>query len=325
MTNLFKTSIALVMSLCFIGCKNNSKNTQETESSKTDLLTVEGNYVSADYEKKNEGYDWVAVIVNKSSDSTITVSVRSRSDIKKPTCTFDNTAYKLNDSTYTTTTDGKVIHYVFAKNSITIGTEKQEDSALLNYYCSGGGSLAGTYTKISVPLDEKQIDQRVFAEVLTMQNIGFSVETTGKGSIQQLSVQPFGLKTDNSIVKMEIEGRVTNAEVGDLNCDGFPELLIYTSSAGSGSYGNVIGFSVNNGKSMSQIYFPNITDNPKANKGFMGHDEFAIVETTLVQRFKTYNNNDQNAKPTGVMRQIQYKLKDGEASRKFVIDKIIEF
>ena len=54
----------------------------------------------------------------------------------------------------------------------------------------------------------------------------------------------------------------------------------------------------------------------------MGHDEFAIIETSLARRFPIYKNGDTNNNPTGGMRQIQYKLKDGEASRLFVIDKI---
>ena len=70
---------------------------------------------------------------------------------------------------------------------------------------------------------------------------------------------------------------------------------------------------------------PNIADNPKANKGYMGHDEFAIVENSFCQRFKTYNPQDTNSKPTGKTRQIQYKLRDGENSRFFVVDKIIEY
>ena len=77
--------------------------------------------------------------------------------------------------------------------------------------------------------------------------------------------------------------------------------MFYTTSAGSGSYGNVIGYSVNAGKSISEIYFPPIAENPKANKGYMGHDEFAIVETSLVQRFKIYKEGDTNSKPTGNM------------------------
>jgi hypothetical protein len=57
----------------------------------------------------------------------------------------------------------------------------------------------------------------------------------------------------------------------------------------------------------------------------MGHDEFTIIETSLVRQFRTYNEGDTNANPTGNYRQIQYKLVDGENSRKFVIDKIVEY
>ena len=76
---------------------------------------------------------------------------------------------------------------------------------------------------------------------------------------------------------------------------------------------------------MSQIYMPPIFDNKEVNKGYLGYDEFTIMETTFVQRFPIYNDDDTNSNPTGGIRQIQYKLKDGEASRKFVIDKVIEY
>jgi len=56
--------------------------------------------------------------------------------------------------------------------------------------------------------------------------------------------------------------------------------------------------------------------------GYMGHDEFAIVETSLVRRFPIYKTGDSNSNPTGGTRQIQYKLKDGEGSRVFEIHKI---
>ncbi len=165
----------------------------------------------------------------------------------------------------------------------------------------------------------------VFQKTLTLQNITFDISTTGEGSISQLTIQPKGLEMDNQKIAFELEGQVTNAEIEDLNNDGFPEILIYTTSAGSGSYGNVIGYSVNNGKSISQIYFPEISENKEASSGYMGHDEFAIIETTLARRFPVYNDGDTNNNPTGGTRQIEYKLKDGEASRLFEIHKISEF
>jgi hypothetical protein len=172
--------------------------------------------------------------------------------------------------------------------------------------------------------DTSIADQRHLQKTLSLENISYDVSSTGEGSLQQLIVQPKGLTISNDKFEIEIDGKVTNAEIADLNADGYPELLVYTTSAGSGSYGNVIGFSPNNGKSLSQITFPNIADNPKANSGYMGHDEFAVIDNHLVQKFPIYKKDDINSNPTGGMRQIQYKLKNGEASRFFEVDKIVE-
>jgi len=176
---------------------------------------------------------------------------------------------------------------------------------------------------IENPIQEEQ--KIVFQKTLTLQNITFDIITTGEGSISELTIQPKGLEIDNQEIAVELDGQVVNAEIEDLNSDGFPEILIYTTSAGSGSYGNVIGYSVNNGKSISQIYFPDIFENKEASSGYMGHDEFAVIETTLARRFPVYKDGDTNNNPTGGTRQIEYKLKDGEASRLFVIDKISEY
>jgi len=171
-----------------------------------------------------------------------------------------------------------------------------------------------------------QVEQKiVFQKTLTLQNISFDIQTTGQGSISEVTIQPKGLEIDNQKITLELDGQIVNAEIEDLNSDGFPEILIFTISAGSGSYGNVLGYSVNNGKSISQIYFPELSENKEANSGYMGHDEFAIIETSLARRFPIYKDGDTNNNPTGGTRQILYKLKNGEASRLFVIDKISEY
>jgi hypothetical protein len=319
-----KITLAFALATTAIGCGNSTKAPAISVNPKK-YIVVSGDYVSDSYSKRNEGYDWVSATIKPLSDSTYHLSVRSRADSKRPTCTFDAEGVKLSADTLSTKFDGKEILFVFKDSILNITTAREEDKGLLNYFCSGGGSLEGAYYKLKEPLDKSQIDRRNFIQVLPYQSTGFEISTTGEGSLQQLTVLPYGLTKDNGKIVSEIEGSVTKAEIGDLNADGFPEILIFTTSAGSGSYGNVIGYSVNNGKSLSQISFPNITDNPKANKGFMGHDEFEIVENTLVQRFRIYNPNDTNNKPTGGYRQIQYKLREGESMRKFVIDKIVEF
>jgi hypothetical protein len=100
---------------------------------------------------------------------------------------------------------------------------------------------------------------------------------------------------------------------------------VYVQSVGSGSYGSLIAYSANRRKSLSEIHIPPITDDPKAAKGYRGHDEFRVVESTLVRRFPLYREADSNAKPTGGMRQIQYKLTKGEASWLLRVDKVVEY
>ena len=70
---------------------------------------------------------------------------------------------------------------------------------------------------------------------------------------------------------------------------------------------------------------PDISENKEVNKGYMGHDEMAIVENSFCQRFPIYKEGDTNANPTGKTRQIQYKMVNGETGRVLQIDKVVEF
>lgn len=46
-------------------------------------------------------------------------------------------------------------------------------------------------------------------------------------------------------------------------------------------YGKLIGYSVNDGKSVSQVHLPEISGNKEVDIGYMGHDEMAIVENSF--------------------------------------------
>ena len=175
-------------------------------------------------------------------------------------------------------------------------------------------------------MDFNQIDQTSFSAILNLQDIGFNISSIKKDGENTLSIFTFGLKDLDYNETFTIIGeQVIEAEVEDLNSDGSPELFVYTQSEGSGSYGNIYAFSVNNKKSMSQVYFQPIAENPLINRGYMGHDEFKLVENRLVQRFPIYKTGDSNANPSGGTRQISYKLEEGEAMRKLVVDKVTEY
>jgi hypothetical protein len=164
-----------------------------------------------------------------------------------------------------------------------------------------------------------------FKQELELQGIRFVIEATNEGSMNNLTITPSGLSEVNDVISREIDGSVTNAELGDINADGSPEIYVWVNSAGSGSYATPIGYSANNNKSLSEIYFPPISEDAVNSKGYMGHDEFAVVEGAVAQRFPIYKDGDTNAQPSGKMRQLQYKLTAGEAGWVMKVDRIEEF
>lgn len=310
-----------------ISCKDETKKVKDVSSLETKKeLNVIGNYVSEEYSKRSEGYDWIAIMVSEKENNLLKISIRSRADKKRPTCTFDAVAKKINDKTYQSQINGKSILFTFTDTQINITAENKEDEGLLYFYCSGGASISGSFLKINEPIDQNQIDQTKFNKVLNLQDVGFNVSTIKKEGKNTLTIFTFGLKEQEYNETIDIEGEVVvNAEVEDLNSDGSPELFVFTQSVGSGSYGNVYAFSVNNKKSMSEVYFQPTAENSKINKGYMGHDEFSLIENSLGQRFPIYKEGDTNAAPTGGTRQISYKLIEGEAMRKLEVDKVSEY
>lgn len=319
--------ISVIVLFLTISCKTEIKEVEEvTKTEITEKLNVFGNYVSEDYSKRSEGYDWVAVSVTETKSNQLKISVRSRADKKNPTCTFDAVAKKIDDTIYQTQIDGKSILFKFTNAQISITSEKVEDKGSLYFYCSGGVSIAGTYQKINEEIDQNQIDKTKFNRVLNLQGVGFNISSIKKDGINTLKIFTFGLQEQEYNETFNIDGEeVTNAEVEDLNSDGSPELFVFTQSVGSGSYGNVYAFSVNKKKSMSEVYFQPTAENSEINKGYMGHDEFSLVENTLGQRFPIYNKGDINAEPTGGTRQVSYKLVEGEAMRKLEVENVTEY
>jgi len=170
--------------------------------------------------------------------------------------------------------------------------------------------------KYQIEDSEKQSTRspKQFDKIFSLEGITFHVVATNEGSINQLTITPSGLRIDNRVIKQEIDGTVTGAEIGDINTDGSPEIYVYVNSAGSGSYGSLVAYSANNKKSLSEIYLPPLKDDKKNSVGYMGHDEFTLIENSFARRFPVYNEGDENCCPKGGIRQLQYKLVPGEAT-----------
>ena len=164
-----------------------------------------------------------------------------------------------------------------------------------------------------------------FFAQMVLGDVTFQVESPNDSSINQVTVRAEGPEGPIGQMEAEADGTITNVEIEDLNADGFPEIYVYVTSAGSGSYGSLIAYASNRNKSLSQIYLPSIEDDPATSKGYMGHDEFAVGEATFLRRFPIYKDGDTNAQPTGGTRQIQYKLQAAEAGWILRQDRVVEF
>ncbi|MGO2387090.1 MAG: hypothetical protein ACTH6Z_08150 [Psychrobacter sp.] len=116
---------------------------------------VSADYATAGYDKRAQGYDWVGLMVRAESDRQIDIKVRSRSDIKKPTCHFDGKATLVGQDTahgtiFQAKVNDSIAFFQFKDDTLIIDSP---DKYALNYFCSGGGSFAGKYKKLAKDLE----------------------------------------------------------------------------------------------------------------------------------------------------------------------------
>lgn len=166
-------------------------------------------------------------------------------------------------------------------------------------------------------------DNTPFTKELSLQGITFSIAATNQMPTNSVALETEGLEIGNDSQTIEIAGELINAETEDMNSDGSPEVILFFNSYDSIPEQFAIGFSVNNLKSLSRITIPQMTEEQK--KGYQGGLEMAVVETKLIRRFPLYEQRGNNWVKTDKMRQLQYVLKEGEASRQFVLDQVVEF
>lgn len=178
-----------------------------------------------------------------------------------------------------------------------------------------------------VTAKEKEGDQLLFAEPTpaldqkeTLQGVSFHVFSPNTRSGNRLTVTPTGLESDNTPIGVEVTGIITRTEVADINADGSPELYVY---GFDGTSQTVLAWSANKKKSLSQITLPEL--DAAQSKGYRGKDEFSVVEGIFGRRFPIYPDDKLESKPTGKIRQLQYKLHQGEAGWLLKPDKVIEY
>jgi hypothetical protein len=125
-----------------------------------------------------------------------------------------------------------------------------------------------------------------------------------------LNIRPLGFKPEAREVSFELKGRVTGAEIDDLNLDGFPDVVIYMLDKDARP--TIISVSSKNNESFAPIYFPDIMNDMTLSKGYRGKDEFKLVEGILFRKFPIFATDTSIKEPTNKVRQIMYRVIDGE-------------
>lgn len=157
---------------------------------------------------------------------------------------------------------------------------------------------------------------------------GYKVRCNNKKADKNnLNINPVGFESGARDADIEIKGRITKAEVDDLNNDGFPDMVMYVFN--EKNKGTVIGVSSSKNEGMLPMLFPDITDDAKLRVGYNGYDEFELLQGTLLRRFPVFDLTDpNNPKPTAITRQIQYRVVTGDRGvlkftvlRSFDVDK----
>lgn len=154
--------------------------------------------------------------------------------------------------------------------------------------------------------------------------VSFQLLATDAGSLNTLTLATRGLEHDAGPYSIELDGSAYRAQLADLDGNGWPEVYVYVSSAGSGSYGSLVAYAVNNGKSATPIYLPPLDAGAREHAGYQGHDVFHVTESRLIRRYPIYRDSDTNAKASGGTRQVEYRLTAGEAGWVLAVDGITE-
>ena len=164
---MFKKSIiAIFIGLFISNCDHiPAKEATEQQISK-ELIKVpsaeidySGNYVTEEYQKRNNGYDWLVLSSFKKTDTTIHIKVRSRNDRKKATCTFEGVGVKIGTGVFKVANENFTVLVHFKDSQARIsGVGIENDESVLHWFCSGGASLSDyTFYKLNETLDSTQL------------------------------------------------------------------------------------------------------------------------------------------------------------------------
>jgi hypothetical protein len=144
-------------------------------------------------------------------------------------------------------------------------------------------------------------------KLMVRPGLDFHIVNWGKGADTLgavLVLRTDTLQQENTAYNLEIEGKFVEAFNTDMDTDGNPEILIYTTLNDSVKTAELYCLEYNNGEP-SRIKFPALTI--KTSKLYRGKDNFYLHEGKLRRAFDLYEDPNPKAKPTG-KKLIEYSI-----------------
>lgn len=142
---------------------------------------------------------------------------------------------------------------------------------------------------------------------------GYRVDCRNKSiASNQLTIKPVGFESGARDISFTIKGRVASAQIDDLNRDGYPDLLITIFVDSNATSGTAYAFVSDGNKEIVPCVLPDPAMNSKISSGYKGHDQFTLMEGTLLHKFPIFNPKDEKDKPTGGNRVVMYQLAKAE-------------
>lgn len=162
------------------------------------------------------------------------------------------------------------------------------------------------------PLATAPVESTTYSKTMEMQNTTLNITAVG----EDLTIKVNREEVPAGSLTTAIVGKIIGSGMEDLDADGWPEVVIFTQEPDNAMRSHAYGFSTGKERSLERIYIPPLNSNPAHIEGYVGGDEFALVETSLVRRMVL---ND------GSVRQLQYKLVSTTEGKSFEIDRVVEY
>lgn len=145
-----------------------------------------------------------------------------------------------------------------------------------------------------------------YTQTLRYNIYSFSIDAPDSGIVRELTIKAHRGQLLLTNFRVRIEGAVAGAQVADLDKNRYPELYVYSSTSGGGSYGRVYGWQFLPERK-ADVMVVNWRLSPE--RGYMGRDSLWIERDVLCRQYPVFRPGDDETEPTGGNRIVRYRLR----------------